>query len=387
MAINVRAQGSPGAPAGAQVPAIPFVRAARKKSAAASTVTFSSLTSSSAATQLAPVQVPAAGYLRGLEILVSCTGVTAATYSATGDSPWSVIGQLSLVNSAGDNLVSSITGYQLYLLNKWGNFRTQAPFCDPYADNYYSKGATGFTFRLFVPIECDPSQAFTAVPNLAANKSFLLNLQVGSGSSVFASATGTGTVTFTIINHYWSQPAATNAAGVPQEIAPVGVGSTMLTQLQTAPVTSGDRVVQVQNVGNVLRALIFVLRNSSGVRIGASTDWPATSQIILNNDTLFYLTYNSWLSAMSETYGYGQAGTTADARGGYDTGVFVLPYFTDIANGYASPSNPRNQWLPTLDATLLQLRGTSFGANANTLEIVTQAVKPTSAAALYQPHV
>jgi len=395
-------QGSP------QVPAIPFVRAARKKSAAAATLTG---TVPAAATQLQVISVPAAGYLSGIELLVdvatSGNSATTAfkTAASAGDAPWSFINSINLVSADGSNLVSNVSGYQLFLVNKYGAFRTGNQQMDPRSDQYFNlttgSGGTGgsFSFRLFIPVEIDQSQAFCAIPNLAANKSYQINIQLNASTAVYSTApTTAGSYTITVINHYWSQPAAMNAVGVPQQIAPVGVGSVNLTQLQTIPVTQGDRIVQIQNVGNVIHKLIFTLRNSSGIRVG--TDWGATNQLILNNDTLFYwntpnstTNKNTWASYITDVYGYGDAvnatapGTqsTLDAANGLDTGVYAIN-FGDI-NGTASTSASRDQFLPTLDSTLLQLRSTSFGSTAATLEVLSMAVKPTSAAALYAPHI
>ena len=394
-----------GAP---QVPAIPFVRAARKKSAAAATL---SGTVPASATQLSVVSVPAAGYLRGIELLVDVatsgnSATTAFKTAATaGDAPWSFINSINLVSADGSNLVSNISGYQLFLVNKYGAFRSQGQQMDPRSDQYFNitsgSGGTGgsFSFRLFIPVEIDQSQAFCAIPNLAANKSYQVNIQLAASSAVYSTApTSAGTYTITVINHYWSQPAALNAVGVPQQIAPVGVGSINLTQLQSIPVTSGDRIVQLSNVGNVIHKLIFTLRKSDGTR--TSADWGATNQLILNNDTLFYWTTpnsttnkSTWSSYITDVYGYGDAvnasapGTqsTIDSANGLDTGVYALN-FGDI-NGNGQTACSRDQFLPTLDSTLLQLRSTSFGSNASTLEVLSMAVKPTTAAALYAPHI
>ena len=394
-----------GAP---QVPAIPFVRAARKKSAAAATL---SGTVPASATQLSVVSVPAAGYLRGIELLVdvatSGNSATTAfkTAASAGDAPWSFINSINLVSADGSNLVSNISGYQLFLVNKYGAFRSQGQQMDPRSDQYFNitsgSGGTGgsFSFRLFIPVEIDQSQAFCAIPNLAANKSYQVNIQLAASSAVYSTApTTAGTYTITVINHYWSQPAALNAVGVPQQIAPVGVGSINLTQLQSIPVTSGDRIVQLSNVGNVIHKLIFTLRKSDGTR--TSADWGATNQLILNNDTLFYWTTpnsttnkSTWSSYITDVYGYGDAvnasapGTqsTIDSANGLDTGVYALN-FGDI-NGNGQTACSRDQFLPTLDSTLLQLRSTSFGSNASTLEVLSMAVKPTTAAALYAPHI
>lgn len=403
MAINLNRPSSGGSSAAAApaVPAIPFVRAARKKTAAATVVTG---TVPTAATQLPVIQVPAAGYLRGVELLIQvATTGNAATTAFNADAPFNFINSINLVASDGSSLVSNVSGYGLFLTNKYGNFRAQAPFCDPRADQFFSQtsgsGGTGgsFGFRLFIPVEADAA-SFCAIPNLAANKSYNINIQLAASGTVYSTApTTAGSYTITVINHYWSQPAQTNANGIPQQIAPNGVGSVMLTQYQSIPVTQGDRLVQLTNVGNVIKGLFFVLRNSANARI-ETNGWGSTNQLILNNDTLFYwnaplgtATKDSWNSHITDAWGYGTAvnaaapgtASTVDSAGGLDTGVRAVGYFNDLSGGLVSPNTSRDQFLPTLDSTLLQLRSTSFGSAANTLEVYTMSIKPTSAAALY----
>ena len=254
----------------------------------------------------------------------------------------------------------------------------------------------------------DPSQAFCALPNLAANRAYQINWTVDGWATlgtnnqhVFTTLpTTTGmSVNVTFVNHYWSQPAATNAVGTPQEIAPPSIGSVALTQVETVQTSSGDKYIQSHNVGNVIRSIGIVLRDSNGVRLtngsaglgGNSAPASAVaSQWILNNDTIYYLPYASWIDHMTETYGLSPLGRTTtgaysyEGAGTLDNGVYWLGYFGSVENGYFSPSNSRDNYLPTLDATLLQLRAT-FGT-LNTVEIITQSVKPTSAAALYEPH-
>ena len=380
-------------------PMIPFTRAARRKSILAWQTTSATLGAS--LVPIPPIQIPAAGHLAGVEMLVqiATTGNAAATTAPTGitDQPWNVFGQISVVNAAGDNILSPVDGYALYLINKYGAFRGQPPFVDPRRDSYFSAltvgaGATAPTgqFRLFIPFEIDPSQAFCAVPNLAANKAYLLQLQLNPLASLYSGAGGNGTqpngtttVTITLISHYWSVPAAVNAGGVAQQQSPTGSGSVGLWQIEPAIVAPGDRLMQLHNVGNVIREAIFVLRNSSGFR--TPTDWPALSQVILNNDLMEYKPTAAWQAEMAERFGYNTG--ALDVAGGLDSAVFAWTAPLIGENLYASPSNARDPYLITQDATLLQLRGTSFGAGASSLQMYTHAIKPITAAALYEPHV
>lgn len=390
---------APQAQQQSNAPVIPFTRASRRKSILAWQTNAITLGANSV--PVPPIQIPAAGHLAALELLVNIatTGNAATVAAPTGiqDQPWNVFNQISVVNAAGDNIISPVDGYALYLMNKYGAFRGQPPYVDPRRDPYFSALTTGATgtaptgqFRLFIPFEIDPAQAFCAVPNLAANKAYILQLQMSSLATLYSGAGGNGTqpngtttVTITVISHYWSVPAAVNAGGVGQQQSPTGSGSVALWQIEPVVLTPGDKLVQMHNVGNVVREAIFVLRTSTGFR--TSTDWPALSQIVLNNDLMEYKPTQSWQAEMAERFGYNTG--AIDAAGGLDSGVFVWSQPLIGENLLVSPSNARDPYLITQDATLLQIRGTSFGAGASTLQMYTNAVKPISAAALYEPHV
>lgn len=372
-----------------RVPAIPFARTARQKSKQAFQIGPTALT---AGTQtLNPIQIPPGGFLRSVDVLVSnVTAGNAAAVTFAADGPWNVLNYVDLRNSAGDSLIVPLNGYQLYLINKWGVLGIDPPNNDPrQVNNGFTAvtggGATGgsFTFFVRIPLETDPRDAFTSVPNLAANKSYQLQFALGPNAAIYGVApTANGSVTLTGVMNYWSQPNQQNSAGMTQEVAPIGNGSVSLWRLQPAVVAQGDRLTQLLNVGNVMRTIIFTLRTAAGVRTTA--DWPATSQIVLNDDVLLYKPTGFWTRDMSQDYGFKSG--AADAADGLDTGVFVVSEF-NRQRGSVKTDGPRDQFLVTYNTTLLQLRSTSFGAAASSLEILTNELKPVSALALYSPNI
>lgn len=371
------------ASAAKKVATIPFTRASRRKSQLSFTTNPVAL-SATGQIQLGPIQIPAAGFLRYIELTVTATTTgNAASPALNADGPFNVIAYISVTNAAGDTMIVPLTGYQLMLMNKWGALSEDPPFCDPRLTGY-SFTATGgsggsFSFTLRIPFELDAHDAFCAVPNLAANKSYQIQLILATEGTVYSTnPTAAPTVAITGLAEFWTQPNPTNGVGTPQEVAPLGAGSVGLWRLQTIPVTQGDKIMQLTNVGNVIRTFIATLRTAAGARDGA--DLPTTWQIILNNDTLFYLPDAVWFGDMQSSSGY--TGATLDAAGGGDTGVRVWHYPLE-QNGRIRCDGPRDQYLPTLDSTLLQLRATSFGANAATLEVITNEIKPVSAVALY----
>lgn len=397
MAVQVRGNAPAPAQGGQPVARIPFPRAARQKTNLS--FALNPITLGAGAVPFGPIQIPANGYLRALnfEVKILSTGNSATVaLAATNDAPFSFIQQLSVTTSSGDALIVPMSGYQLAMLCKYSSFGMEAPYSDPRVDPTFAAPTTGAgatagaaLFRLRIPFEIDSSSGFCSLPNLAANRSYNIQGIFNALSGVFTTVpNGTVTATITVTAEFWSVPNDTNAQGDPQETAPFGNGSFVVTQLETIPITAGAGIYQLHNVGNVIRSLILIYRDGSGVRV-ADANLPNVLELVLNNDLLIYQTVNE-VKRQLTTAGFGAAyGAVAAAQNtaqGQDAGV--IPYTQFLGNGQAGirGNDSRNQYLPTLDATLLQVRGTSWGTNG-TLEVITSSVVPTNAQALYAPHI
>lgn len=334
-----------------------------------------------------PIQIPPVGYIRriDLDVTITTTGGTAPAYTADG--PFNVFSLIELRNSSGNDLIVPMDGYQWMLINKYGAQGFDSPACDPRANATYDTTITSTHFTLSIPMEIAPGDTFGAIPALAANRNYQLQLSMNALANVISGAPTSATVDVVATVHYWTEPAA-NANGQGQATIPPFNGTVNLWQFEGVSVTAGDKYFRSNNVGNVLRTLIFVARNSSGARVETSA-WPAVCELYLNNDPLFYLPTRQWKSWMSRIYSL--TSSSMDVAGGLDTGVFVIPFFA-LAEGKAIANARRSQYLPTLDSSSLQIRGTSWGASASTLEIITNSVQPRLAtggnplAALYAMH-
>ena len=361
-------------------PAIPFKIASRKQTRQAFTPATATLGSSSVS--LSPIEVPATGYLQSIRLEVTGTwsGGGAGT-SFNADAPFNAIASIGVRSADGTPIITPLTGYQLYLVNKYGGQVYSGPAADP--KNAYGYSATGgtatgtFKFFLSLPFEFDHETGLGAIPALASNRSYVIDVSFSSIATIFgATNTPTG-ATLNIIGYseYWAQPAAANSVGQAQVTAPQGLGTLNRWQLETPVVTAGSKYVKSNNVGGTIRNHIVTLRTSGGAR--TDSDWPALFQLYVDNEPQFYLTQNYFTDFMSRVYGY--VGTSKDAAGALDTGVYVLPYNLLLGNGYSDSSdNSRGQYLNTNSATLLQFYGASFGASASTLEILTSTVSGTA---------
>lgn len=378
-------------PAKAPAPLVPFTRASRKMSKLIGTYSYTLNANSQV---LPPIQVPASGFMRFLRLTV--TGTTAGNAAATAfqaDAPWNLFTNIMLQTASGDALTSPLTGFQLYVINRWlavgrGYGLTVE---DPAFSLTTGSGATGgsFKFQIRLPFEIDPRDAFGALENMAANQSYLLNFSLASAGTLYSTQPTTlPNITVQVAMEYWAQPAQTTPSGVQQQYEPTGNGTVSLLQTMQPSITaSTQQSLQIPNVGNTIRSLAFILRNSSGVRTDA--DWPTIATLYQNGQPLMVKSKDNWNTQMAQDYRVtgGKAATpTANAL---DNGVFIV---TDFMNDGASgaelvqASANRDLLLVTGSGTALNIESTSnWGANAYSLEIIEHAIRPSSPQALYAP--
>lgn len=100
-------------------PAIPFPVASRVNVRQAFQVPATSLTSGTVTPSGVPIQLPAVGYPKNLRLEVTVTG-SGGTPSFTPDAPFNIFNNISLKNSAGQQLLASMGGYSWFLINKFG---------------------------------------------------------------------------------------------------------------------------------------------------------------------------------------------------------------------------------------------------------------------------
>lgn len=356
--------------------ALPFPIASRR--ANRFSFTTGTVNLGTAGVPISPIQLPAVGYLSSITLEVTIATTAGTAFGADG--PWNLIQSIELRTAAGNDIIVPITGYMLYLVNKYLHPTIMSPWSDPKYNRQYSTTAgTAAHFFLDIPLEIDSETGLGSIPALASNRSYQLVIIAAPYTVVTTASAGTIKIDGTA--NYWTEPPAQSASGLSQATGPDGLGLVNQIQLETPPITPGDKYIKLNNVGNIIRGIIFVLRNSSGVRIGATTDWPAVTELYLDNEPLMYMSYNEWQLRMARWFGC--SATALDAVNGLDTGVFVLPFDALAGSTSGDPANTRSQYLPTLDASQLQIRGTSFGAAVSTLEVLTNSVIPVRSSDVY----
>lgn len=332
-----------------------------------------------------PVQIPAVGWLKSLRLEVTITN-SGGTPTFQADAPFNVITNITLKNSAGQNLVAPLTGYEFYVINKYGGHAqglasAYGRLADPKVGRQYAAvAATGSHFFLDVPLEIDASQGLGAIPALASNRSYQLELQFAAIATVFGGTIPTAaSVTVDATAVFWDVPAQVSPNGTPQADQPYGPNTLALWQKENPPVTPGEQLTRSNNTGNSIRNLIFIARTAAGAR--TDTDWTSVFELFVDNNPMLRLKKTEWQDYITRWYGL--EATALDAANGLDTGVYVIPFHL-LAGGLAGdPSNSRAQFLATLDATLLQFKGYNWGAGISQMTVLTEAVTAESPLYIY----
>ena len=168
------------------------------------------------------------------------------------------------------------------------------------------------------------------------------------------------------------------------QITPPGLGSVGFVRFEqhNEVASGGSPQVQFNNVGDYIELMIFTLRNNSTPQARDQTDWPSPFQFWVNDFQTQNLSLNFWQRALARFYGYYSGVSLNPAAAQLDRGVFPMwqqVALFDKVDNYAPPS----QWLATDATTKLQIRGSTFGTTAGTLEVLTRNVRPVSGPALF----
>ncbi|WP_129286722.1 hypothetical protein [Streptomyces sp. GZWMJZ-114] len=363
------------APAGntnkSQAPSIlvPFTRASHEHIEPMTDVT-QALTATS--TAMGPYDVPAYGYLRGIWIDIQASGGTGTGATASEDGPWNVISEIALIDVNGAPVVGPFSGYDLYLINKYGGYSWAS---DPKQSPMYS-GVSGtggnFRFLLRIPVEFSAREGLGALPNANAASTWKLRVTLAPASVVYGTAPATlPSVRMRMHLDAWSQPAQTDLKGNATAQQPPAIGTTSFWSKTTMQVSAGFNTLRLPRMGSLIRNLFFVYRDTNGSRANGDTAFPDTPSLYW--DTRLLKTYQKdlWRDSLWRKTGFSAA---AEGANGLDKGVFVEDYCHDFDGKLGGEL--RDQYLGTTQSTRYELTG-SF-ANAGTLTVITNDVAAAS---------
>lgn len=327
--------------------------------------------------RLNPYQISPSGYLRGVYIIAENTAANVTVSVAyQPDGPFNVFSSIRFLDTNSQPMVGTVTGYDLYLINKYGGYAFQG---DAKASATYSAttgtGATAgsFSFVLFVPLETVTRNALTAQLNKSGAAQFSLEMFVAGTGAVFSTAPATSSslrVRTTLVS--WLDPESTDARGNPVAQDPPMLNTTQYWHKQNYVVNGGSQFVRLQGIDGLLRMLLFVDRRSpAGTRAQGEADWPDPISLKYEESYLIQsrirVLFRDWIA---KNYGYDAAN---EASKGRDDGVY--PIWEWMQDFDRKPGNElARTYLPMSSASNLELQGT--WGNSASLDVLVNKVVP-----------
>lgn len=366
---------------------IPFTVASRPQKRFANVQTISNLASGGS---FQVVQLAATGWVRRVSLFFTQT-VTSASAGAivAGDGPWNLISGITLTDATGQPIMQPISGYHLYLVNKYlpsGSVDTNTPrawsnpqFGPEFA--FASSATTGTaTWRLDIDFEQDARTGYGCIPNLDSNASLQLKVDYAISTVAFSgTTTSAASLSMRVSQEYWA-PVGSQLGGAPVDVAPPGAGDYLETRYETQTLSaSAENLVTLTNRGGLVKGVLVVSR-AAGVRTAITA--ASNVGVLLDNQPINEgIPFEEHINQVRRISGYLGADLTtsyaplsAGVLPGADRGVVPIQ-FGDWSMG-------RDSWLNTRVGSLLQLKLTP-GASATTLEVITQLAQVKDAGAFY----
>lgn len=327
------------------------------------------------------------GFMRRVKIrLRNSAAGTGGTFNA--DYPAKLLNNLSVVDPNGAEVYGGPTwsGYEAKLAEKYGAYKAVN---DPELSTLFSNSATTPLYAWTVPFEMAESSGLGALPNFDAQSPYQLKAVLDTVANAYQTAPTTNpTVILDYILEAWTVPDSVNRqSGVQQTLFPPGIGPgvfgtqgigctvqhwTLSNPSITASTAQAARLIRK---GNIMRALVLVVRNSSNVR-QALSNFPNPLTFMLDGAPLWngidpQLILEQWFRRE-----VGQAGSTNVSS---DTGV--LPVMFDNVDAIniqgADGTLGMQGYLGTNEASRIEFSGT-WGSGASVLQVLTNDVNGVS---------
>jgi hypothetical protein len=339
------------------------------------------LTLTSATQDLGPIDVKAYDYMRALLVTVTNTANGGATGTAQADAPFNYFTNMAVKQPNGQTMYQVSSGYHAAMIQKYGYYRQ---YGDPRQDPNFAVNGSSATFAIRIPFELDLRDALGSLPNKDAAAPFSLELTLNTLANVYGTGQGTSP-TFTVeawLEAYDQPPTSLN--GQPVQTTPPNMNTLQRWTEQNITMSTGQFDARVRKLGNYLRMLIPIMKNSSNARI-VTNGWADPVQIVLDEDVKDNISQADWQRRIWEFWGFGGVlpGTSAtggtastaaiaiDTPGGADTGVWPVQYFADTRD----ITENTDFYLPTIESEDYLFRG-SWGSAVSKLVTLVCEVLP-----------
>jgi hypothetical protein len=298
------------------------------------------------------------GFMRGVRVEVRSTTGALGGGALTGDTPWVVCASATVENIDGSPIIYPMPGYSHFVRQWFGR-----PWWGDPSRRFDFSNTINPSFSLFMQPELRHTAGVLA--NTDARALYRIRFTFNTlASYVTGGAPTAPAVTATFYLESWAQPDAADLRGNPIEEIPPGLNIATLSrrQILSFSAAGASNTFQLSNMGNEIRVITHIARNSSGVR----TDlFSGTIRWRLDNRSLGAFSDQEVFNRMADFYESLQNGSTRP------TGVYVFPRHYDPGRMVGEA------WMTTTNATynIFEL-DTAAGGTNGTNEIITDEVVP-----------
>ena len=344
---------------------VPFRRATLRK-----TEQGSSLTGTIAANSIPLNDVlEGTGFLESVDLFVDAvTAGNAAAVAYAADAPWSALSSV-VFKDVGPDLIN-VSGYALFLANLYGGYGLRNPALSTDTNIYQlisGGGATGGSFRyhLRLPLAINDRSLIGLLGNQDRAVKYETRTDLASSASIYTTAP-TNPATFQVRKflQFATVPSPLSADRKPQEQIPPYYGVIhLLNELRSeaAPVSNSTVNHFLRSIGNTIRYIVLVLRDSTGARSDAML--PSRITFRVGSEPVFSETGAHRRKLMYDRYGF-------DAP----AGVLVYDFIRDFTTNAGFELG--DDWLNTQAVANAQFEVSypTFASTPGTLNVITDSL-------------
>lgn len=312
------------------------------------------------ALQFGPQQVPSYGYLRHIVIDVDMSGGNLGAGVLHPDFPFNILQNITLNDTNGAPIFGPYDGYATLWANIIGAYGFRS---DPRQYPDYD-GTINGRFQLRIPIEISHHDGLGSLANQNSAAAYQVSFSVAPTTTMFTTPPTTPpNLAIQMSLEAWSLPNETDRAGRPQAQLPPAHGTTMYHSQNQKIIALGDNTTQILRVGNLIRWMAFICRTTAA-------NQPRTSAVFPDRATIQWDARE--LLNDSQVYRRMVAFERIPSLAAMDAGVFI--YSFNHCNENKVGDDSPTMWLPTVQATRLEVQGNS--ASAGTIQILICDIAP-----------
>lgn len=304
-----------------------------------------------------PADLVPTGFIRHIEVHVyTITAGTLGSGAVGADFPFNLIADAQFIDAGGQKM-DDLPGWALLVDNILGGYRG---ISDPRADYDYSANPISPNMRLRLERELFPN-GIGSLPNLSGTQKYRIRIVFDTEANVYTTLPTTPPTLGVIINqHEWFLPNAINGGGQPQQRQPqlLGLAQYRTSWYPAVSVSSAQVNQQIKATGNLIKYILLVGRNSSGVRTDAVFPDPFTLRV--DNSYPYNSVPLNTVIANSQTYL--QQATQRD------TGVVALLF--DYGLGRVAGNYGFASWEETSTATYINIQGTQPSPTVGSIDVL-----------------